>query len=210
MFRTTVQATHAGGRADEEGGEEPGPPLVVAEELVVGYEQPVLGPVSFRVHPGEVVGLWGPNGAGKSTLLKAVSGTARVFRGRLEVAENLRIAYQTQQPLRLGEMPLKGRELLRCMGADKTEPPGRLGPLLEKRIDRLSGGQFQILNIWACLGGEADLVLLDEPSNNLDQESLDLLVELLEARRSEEALLLVSHETSFLDRAATRRLEVGT
>ena len=58
--------------------------LLEVRELVAGYDEPVVGPVSLRVHPGEVVGLSGPNGAGKSTLLKAIANGVRVFSGEVK------------------------------------------------------------------------------------------------------------------------------
>jgi ATPase subunit of ABC transporter with duplicated ATPase domains len=190
----------------------PGPPerpdLVTANDLVVGYDRPVLGPVSFAVTPGEVVGIWGPNGAGKSTLLKALAGSARVHAGRLERAAGLSLTYQGQQPVRLPEMPFRGREYLSYLDAHQCDPPEPMRPWLDRRVDRLSGGQFQLLTVWACLAGNAGLVLLDEPSNNLDPENLGLLTELLRTREGRGGVLLVSHEWAFLTDACDRRLEV--
>lgn len=187
--------------------------LVHAEGLVVGYGQPVLGPLDLTVARGEVVGVWGPNGVGKSTLLKAIAGSARVFAGRLERSPDLRLAYQTQQPHRPAEVPLTGAELLASSGV-RAEPPARLAEWLGQRVDALSGGQFQLLTVWANLAGGADLVLLDEPSNNLDPTSMGLLAELLggmDAELTSRALpgvLLVSHERDFLERISHRVLEV--
>ncbi|HKL77354.1 MAG TPA: ATP-binding cassette domain-containing protein [Gammaproteobacteria bacterium] len=184
-------------------------PLVAAEAAVLGYDRPVLGPLSFELHAGEVLGLWGPNGAGKSTVLKAIAGSARVHQGRLALYPGLRIAYQSQRPVRLAEMPLTGGEFLDFAGGTHAAVPERLRPWLDRRVDRLSGGQFQLLNIWACLAAGADLVLLDEPSNNLDPEGVALLADLLGHPEGHGAVLLVSHEAPFLERVATRRLEVG-
>lgn len=184
-------------------------PLLTAEAAVLGYERPVLGPLSFELHAGEILGLWGPNGAGKSTLLKAVAGSARVHRGRLALYPGLRIASQSQRPVRLAEMPLTGREFLAFAGGTQAATPERLRPWLDRRVDRLSGGQFQLLTIWACLAAGADLVLLDEPSNNLDSEGVALLADLLGRSEGRGAVLLVSHEVPFLERVATRQLEVG-
>lgn len=205
------------GREPSGGGKEQGPGVdwLTAEEVVVGYDRPVLGPVSFRVGPREVVGIWGPNGAGKSTLLRAVAGTARVLGGRLEREPGLRLAYQAQQPPRPPEVPLTAGELLAYRGAAEAEPPGRLAEWLDRRVDKLSGGQFQLLTVWANLAGGAELVLLDEPSNNLDPDSMDLLAGLLGGLSGElgagrpPGVLLVSHERAFLEQLSHRVVEVG-
>ncbi len=180
------------------------------EDLVTGYSRPVLGPLSFTVAPGEVVGLWGANGTGKSTLLNAIGRSARVFAGTLKRAPHLTLAYQSQRPVRLPVMPITGRDLLRAAGAERTEPPPRLAAILHRRVDALSGGQYQLLCVWAALGGNCDLVLLDEPTNNLDPETEALLIEILAGQRGRRAVLLVSHERRFLDAACSRVLELDT
>jgi zinc transport system ATP-binding protein len=207
MAEATVNAAGRAGAAAP-GRQEPGM-LVAAHDLVVGYDRPVLGPVSFGVAAGEVVGIWGPNGVGKSTLLKGVAGTARIHAGRLDRSAELSLAYQGQQPVRLAEMPFRGREYLAYLDAQHAEPPARLAGWLDRRVDRLSGGQFQLLTVWACLASGADLVLLDEPSNNLDPQSMELLTDLLRTPEGHGAVLLVSHEWAFLEAACDRRLEVS-
>jgi zinc transport system ATP-binding protein len=183
--------------------------LLQAKNLEAGYGAPVVGPLSFRIDAGEVVGLWGPNGCGKSTLLKTVANTARIFAGRLDSASGLRLGWQLQQPVRLDEMPFNGWEYLRYAQAERDPPPAQLTQWLDRRVDTLSGGQFQLLAVWAVLGTGAELVLLDEPTNNLDPAGEDVLAELLQAVQGERAILLVSHERTFLDRACTRVLEIG-
>jgi zinc transport system ATP-binding protein len=182
-------------------------PLLVANGLVAGYSEPVIGPLSFSLQPGEVVGLWGANGCGKSTLLRTIAGKARIFEGALEHPPGLTLAWQAQQPVRLDEMPLNGHDYLRYAQADRP-PPARLIPWLGRRIDTLSGGQFQFLAVWAILGGSADLVLLDEPTNNLDPDGEQLLTEMLRLKQGHRAVLLVSHERQFLQTACSRILEV--
>ena len=93
-------------------------------------------------------------------------------------------------------------------GAD-AEPPESLRPLLGKRVDRLSGGQFQLLTVWACLGGEAQVVVLDEPTNNMDPSAVDALADLLQASRGDRAVLVVTHDARFLAGVSARILEVG-
>jgi zinc transport system ATP-binding protein len=182
--------------------------IIAARDLVAGYAAPVVGPLSFALAPGEVLGLWGRNGCGKSTLLRALGGTTRVFAGALERAPGLTVSYQLQTPPRLPEMPFSGAEYLRYGGAGRA-PPRRLAQWLGQRVDRLSGGQLQLLAVWAALGADADLVLLDEPTNNLDPAGEALLAEILRAERDRRGVLLVSHERGFLDAACDRVLELG-
>lgn len=182
-------------------------PLLRVEDVQAGYARPVVGPLSFTVERGEILGLWGANGSGKSTLLKALAQAVPVFAGRIARAPGLRVAYQEQQPARLPLMPLTGRDLLRTLGAGT--PPEPLRDLLHVRLDQLSGGQFQLLMVWAALGAGADLVLLDEPTNNLDPAAEALLADMLTVHQAaQRAVLLVSHERDFLARVCTRRLDL--
>jgi ATPase subunit of ABC transporter with duplicated ATPase domains len=188
-------------------------PLLRLDALVAGYTRPVVGPVSLRLARGEVLGLWGPNGTGKSTLLKAIGRSARVFSGHVELQPGAQLAHLDQQPVRLAAMPVTGRELLRAAGAgpEALETTGTLphtlAPLLKRRIDRLSGGQYQRLWIWSALATGADLVLLDEPTNNLDPANRDALIELLTQERDGRGMLIVSHDHDFLERVCSRLLE---
>lgn len=191
-------------------------PLLRATELLAGHDRPVVGPLSFALGPGEVLGLWGPNGSGKSTLLDAITDSARVFSGSVQRAPGLTLAYQEQRPVRLPAMPLTGRDLLRLAGMERPaapaaapSPPASLQTLLGRRVDTLSGGQYQLLCVWAVLAGPADLVLLDEPTNNLDPDHEALLGDMLAGQRGRRAVLLVSHERGFLDTACSRVLELG-
>jgi len=183
-------------------------PLLAARGLVTGYKEPVLGPLSFSIGPGEVVGLWGANGCGKSTLLRAIANKARIFMGDLEQKPGLTLAWQIQQPVRLDEMPLNGHDYLRYAKAGREPPPARMIPWLDQRLDTLSGGQFQLLAVWAILGGWADLVLLDEPTNNLDPEGQQTLAEILKTEQDTRAVLLTSHERSFMEQACDRVIEI--
>jgi len=189
-----------------------GSPLTVellrVEGLVAGYARPVIGPLSFSVSRGEVLGLWGGNGTGKSTVLNAIARGARILGGTVERAPGLTLAYQEQQPVRLPVMPLTGYDLLRTAGGDHAKPPEALAAILPRRIDTLSGGQYQLLCVWAALGSAMDLVLLDEPTNNLDPTTESRLVEILAEQRGRRAVLLVSHERRFLDAACSRVLAV--
>ena len=176
--------------------------------LVAGWRRPVVGPVSLALARGEVVGLWGANGSGKSTLLAAIAGQARCFDGHLRLVPGVGIAVQPQAPVRLDPLPVTGRELLNVAGADPHAAglPSTLAALLPQRLDRISGGQHQLLCVWAALAGPAGLVLLDEPTNNLDPTHTAVLAEMLAHRRADRAVLLVSHERTFLDAHCSRIL----
>jgi ABC-2 type transport system ATP-binding protein len=184
-------------------------PLLAYRDVVAGYTQPVVGPVSFDVGPGEIVALRGPNGSGKSTLLGALTGGSRLFSGRIERSSGLTVSLQRQIPARPLGIPLNGHELLRLTGAHRAAPPALLAPLLALRADRLSGGQFQLLEVWACLGGEADLHILDEPTNNMAPSTIDALVSILHEKRNGRGILVVSHERSFVDQVADRVVELA-
>ncbi|KOR30858.1 ABC transporter [Achromatium sp. WMS2] len=184
-------------------------PLLALDKLVVGYQEPVIGPISLNLYIGEIVGIWGANGCGKSTLLKAIANTAKIFSGHIHKKPGLTTSWQFQRPIRLPAMPFSGQEYLRYANADCKTPPATIKPWLKRRVDTLSGGQFQLLAVWACLGSWADLILLDEPTNNLDPNSETLLVELLNANPEQRGILLVSHEHTFLHKACTRVVDVG-
>lgn len=185
--------------------------LLELDGVVAGYAAPVVGPVSLTVARGEIVGLTGANGSGKTTLVNAVMGTARVIEGQLRKAPGLRVNVQRQHPVRLPEMPFTGRDMLRLVDAADRPVPDSIRPFVERRIDRLSGGQFQLLQVWACLSAAADLVILDEPTTNMDPSSKSSLEEIL--RASHElvgSILVISHDHAFLERVTSRIVRIGT
>ncbi len=185
--------------------------LLDVEDLVAGYRDPVVGPVSFRLHRGEILGLAGPNGSGKSTVLRALIGRARTFSGTVRRGDGpIATVVQAQRPVRLAEMPITGREYLRLTDAARHAPPPQLTGLLDLRLDELSGGQFQLLHVWACLGSPADLVLLDEPDNNMDPRARETLIEVLhQSRTAGRGVLVVSHEHDLVETVCSRIVEVA-
>jgi len=179
--------------------------LLRTDSLVAGWEQPATQPLDLVVAAGEIVGLTGPNGVGKSTLLAAIAGRARVFSGRIEQKPGLRLALQKQDVPPVVGMPLSGRELLALTGATPNGLPAWLADRLDSRLDRLSGGQRHYLTLWAVLQAPADLVLLDEPTNNLDVAGVDHLTEHLRDRAAAGAgMVVVSHDSAFVDAVCDR------
>jgi ATPase subunit of ABC transporter with duplicated ATPase domains len=185
-------------------------PLLGVEALVAGYAAPVVGPVSLSLCRGEIVGLVGPNGCGKSTLLAALVDPARMLAGRIERAPGVQVVLQTQhQPDAVG-VPLSGRDLLSLTGAGAEGLPPWLADRLDSRLDRLSGGQRQFLHLWACLEAPGEVVLLDEPTNNLDPQGVAALLDALRRRAADgAALLLVSHDPAFVAEACSRVQRLG-
>lgn len=185
-----------------------GAPLLRLRDMVAGYARPLSPPCSLELARGEIVGLHGPNGVGKSTLLAAILGTARCHVGELWLAGSLRLRYLAQNPTR-AEAPVAGHELLAWLDARALTPPPRLAAKLDSRIDRLSGGEYQLLCLWSCLAGDADLVLLDEPTNHLDREHIALAIEEIATGQADRATLIVSHDRDFLERLGARVVELA-
>lgn len=183
--------------------------LLEIDALSAGYAQPVVGPVSLRLAGGDILGVAGPNGCGKSTLLAALTGSARIFSGQIKKRADLRLSLQQQTPPGIEGIPFNAGELMALTGATSQGLPSWLASRLHERLDQLSGGQLQFLYLWACLQAPADVVLLDEPTNNLDPESVAFLEIALRRRAGEGAgLLLVSHDARFIDAVCTRTLRL--
>lgn len=166
----------------------------------------VLDDVSFALGRGSLVWVAGANGAGKSTLLRCLAGLAR-FTGVVRlagervpggVAVRRRIGYLPQAP---GLLPTATvDETLRYYAHLRRSDPPDLGPGLlppaDARIGELSGGQVQRVALAIALTGSPDLLLLDEPTANLDPESCTLIRDELIARAGRGSLVLVAGPTS--------------
>jgi len=179
--------------------------LLQATGLVAGWQRPATAPLDFSLKNGQILGLTGPNGVGKTTVLSALAGRAQVFSGALVLRPGLRLALQTQEVPPVAGLPLCGRELLALTGAAPDGLPPWLAGRLDLRLDRLSGGQRHYLALWAILQAPADLVLLDEPTNNLDTAGVAHLAGALRARVADgSGVVLVSHDHDFVAQVCDR------
>ncbi|MCL2591200.1 MAG: ATP-binding cassette domain-containing protein [Betaproteobacteria bacterium] len=171
--------------------------LLEVQQLATGWQRPAHRPVSFAVKRGEILALAGSNGAGKSTLLSVLAGCgAQVFSGHLQRAPAIRVGFQSQYLPPVEGVPLSGVELLALTGASPDGLPPWLAASLDRRLDKLSGGQRQFLVFWSILQADADLLLLDEPGNHLDKAGLAILPSALRARAGQNVgIILVSHDT---------------
>lgn len=173
---------------------------------------PLINHFSTEVSRGDRIGIVGPNGSGKTTLLKLILGELTPHEGEIRLGTNLEIAYFDQMRTRLREdkslvenigdgqayITLNGvkRHVLSYLqdflfSADRARGP----------ISALSGGERNRLLLACLFSHPSNVLVLDEPTNDLDMETLDLLAELLAEYKG--TVLTVSHDRAFLDSVAT-------
>ncbi|MBN8740505.1 MAG: energy-dependent translational throttle protein EttA [Lysobacterales bacterium 69-70] len=175
----------------------------------------LIDDLSFRVPPGAIVGIIGPNGAGKSTFFKLLTGVEKPDKGEIAIGQTVQLAYVDQSREKLEGTNNVWQEV--SGGSDmitvgKYQTPSRAyigrfnfkGQDQQKIVGQLSGGERGRLHLAKTLMQGGNVLLLDEPSNDLDVETL---------RALEEALLefpgcamVISHDRWFLDRIATHIL----
>ena len=175
----------------------------------------LMDKLSFMVPPGAIVGIIGPNGAGKSTLFKMLIGKEKPDSGKIKIGKTVKIAHVDQSREALQDAKTVFEDV--CGGQDnitvgKFQMPSRTylarfnfrGADQQKLVGQLSGGERGRLQLAKQLVSGANVLLLDEPSNDLDVETLRALEEaLLEFAGS---VLVISHDRWFLDRIATHIL----
>ena len=191
----------------------PGRPLVTARGLSVALAgRTVLHDVDFAVEPGEIVTVVGPNGSGKSTLLRALIGAVAPLAGSVTRRPGLRLGY-VPQTLRIdATLPLTVARFLslprRRSARETAEALATAGlpDLHARQMTELSGGQFQRVLLARALLDDPDLLLLDEPTQGLDQPgSAAFYRRIAEVReRTGCAVVMVSHELHVVMSASDR------
>jgi len=171
--------------------------------------------LSTTIMRGDRVGIIGPNGAGKSTLLKIMLGELKPDRGHATLGTGIQIAYFDQHRVQLNDQlnaldnVAEGREFIELNGSRK-HIIGYLQDFLfsperaRAPITRLSGGERNRLLLAKLFAQPSNLLVMDEPTNDLDVETLELLEELLTQYQG--TLLLVSHDREFLDNVVSSTL----
>ena len=197
----------------------PGPRLgdvvVEAKNLSKSYGDKLLfEDLSFNLPRGGIVGVIGPNGAGKTTLFKLIVGKEKPDAGSLRVGETVTIGYVDQDRALDGnkavwEVIVDGKDsvTLGKVEVNSRAYVGRFnffGPDQQKKVEYLSGGERNRVHLARMLKEGANLVLLDEPTNDLDVNTLRALEEALE--RFGGCCMVSSHDRWFLDRIATHIL----
>lgn len=175
----------------------------------------LIDDLTTTVMRGDRIGIIGPNGAGKSTLLKIMLGELKPQRGTAEPGTGIQIAYFDQHRLQLNDQlnaldnVAEGREYIELNGQRK-HIIGYLQDFLfsperaRAPITRLSGGERNRLLLAKLFAQPSNLLVMDEPTNDLDVETLELLEELLTDYQG--TLLLVSHDRAFLDNVVSSTL----
>lgn len=182
-----------------------------------GYgDRLLIDDLSFTIPPGAIVGIIGPNGAGKSTLFRMLAGEEQPDSGEIKLGQTVQLAYVDQSRSSLPDektvfeaISEGGSDILQV---GRFEIPARAyigrfnfrGADQNKRVGNLSGGERGRLHLAKTLAAGGNVLLLDEPSNDLDVETLRALEDaLLEYAGS---VLVISHDRWFLDRIATHIL----
>ncbi|MBK7792945.1 MAG: energy-dependent translational throttle protein EttA [Betaproteobacteria bacterium] len=181
-----------------------------------GYgDRLLIDDLSFRVPPGAIVGIIGPNGAGKTTLFRMITGAEPPDRGEVVIGSTARIAVVDQSREALPDAKTVWEAIsggLDILTVGRFEMPSRAylgrfnfkGADQQKQVGQLSGGERGRLHLAATLLKGGNVLLLDEPSNDLDVETLRALEDALSEFAG--SVLVISHDRWFLDRIATHIL----
>jgi ATP-binding cassette subfamily F protein uup len=195
---------------------ESGKLIFEAEQAAVSFgDREVLRGITTRIQRGDRIGIVGPNGAGKSTLIKLLLGELEPSSGRVKRGSRLEVAYYDQQREQLdlsasvSDNVNDGNSFV-PIGGENRHVSGYLRDFLFRPdqlltpASALSGGERNRLLLARLFARPANLLVLDEPTNDLDIDTLELLEELVAG--FDGTLLLVSHDRSFLDRVVTSLL----
>ncbi len=194
---------------------------IVLKDVFFSYgREPILENVNIEVQKGDFASIVGPNGGGKTTLLKLLLGRLRPDRGKVEVfgvepeKSRLRIGYMPQHDRLDSQFPVTVMDVV-LMGRLGTGLGGRysradrqaaetaldeiqLSHISKRHFSELSGGQRQRVLIARALCCEPELLLLDEPTANIDPEVEEALFEILQRLNGRMTILIVSHDIGFV------------
>ena len=189
--------------------------LIRAHDISVHHgDFPALEHVSFAIEAGEIVTVVGPNGSGKSTLLRTILGVFEPSKGQIEKKPGLTIGYVPQKLAQDSGLPLTVRGFLSlpkrvsdAQAKAALEETGANG-LEQRQISQLSGGQMQRVLLARAILNEPDILILDEPTQGLDQPGAADFYALIEKVRNNHgcAVLLVSHDLHVVMSASDRVL----
>lgn len=189
--------------------------LIQASNLSIhrpGTSESVLHNVNFNIAPGEIVTVVGPNGSGKSSLIRALLGHMPTASGKVERRNGLRIGYVPQRVQLDGAIPLTVRRFLSLPNRVSDEVAAaalartEVSGLEARQLTQLSGGQFQRVLLARALLHNPHLLVLDEPTQGLDQPGMIAFYQLIDDVRHKTgaAILMVSHDLLVVMRSSDR------
>jgi energy-dependent translational throttle protein EttA len=190
--------------------------VLEAEHLTKGYDgRTLMDGLEFKLPPGGIVGVIGPNGAGKTTLFRMIVGQEKPDSGSIRLGDTVKLGYVDQSRDALDPKKSVWEEIsggLDQLMIGKREVPSRAycgwfnfkGPDQQKKVGQLSGGERNRVHLAKMLKEGGNLMLLDEPTNDLDVETLSSLEAALEDFPG--CAVVISHDRFFLDRLATHIL----
>jgi zinc transport system ATP-binding protein len=188
-------------------------PLVIVENAVLSKSgRRILEDVSITIGRGEIVTLIGPNGAGKSMLIRVALGLEPLDAGRVRRASRLRIGYQPQNVTLDETLPISVRRFLTLTqpqsaeALEKSLDDVQVPHLLDTSVHTLSGGEFQRVMLARAMLRKPDLLVLDEPEQNVDTAGAVEIYQLIARLREETGcgILLVSHDLNVVMAATDR------
>ncbi|MCG1039172.1 MULTISPECIES: ABC-F family ATPase [Burkholderiaceae] len=188
---------------------------VLAEQITKQYDRMIFQSLDLSVQPGEKIAIVGENGAGKTTLLRSLFGNLPLDHGRVKWAENANVGYMPQDTSEAFPDDVTLTDWIdqfRQEGDDETMVRGTLGRLLfsgddvKKSVKVLSGGEKGRMLWGKLMLGRHNVLLMDEPTNHMDMESIESLQIALE--KYEGTLIFVSHDREFVNGLANRIIEV--
>lgn len=189
--------------------------LLTCENLKKSYtEKPLITDVSMSIHENDKIGFVGVNGTGKSTLLKLVAGVLEPEGGQITRSRELKAGYLAQNPPYKGELTVLQQAMEYIDNAGQKVEEYQCRAMLNKlgfasyemKMETLSGGQRKRVAMAALLSQDTNLLILDEPTNHMDNDIIEWLEAFLKAYRG--AIFMITHDRYFLDRVTNRIVEI--
>ncbi|MCB6993967.1 ABC-F family ATP-binding cassette domain-containing protein [bacterium 210820-DFI.6.37] len=189
--------------------------LLTCENLKKSYtEKPLITDVSMSIHENDKIGFVGVNGTGKSTLLKLVAGVLEPEGGQITRSRELKAGYLAQNPPYKGELTVLQQAMEYIDNAGQKVEEYQCRAMLNKlgfasyemKMETLSGGQRKRVAMAALLSQDTNLLILDEPTNHMDNDIIEWLEAFLKTYRG--AIFMITHDRYFLDRVTNRIVEI--
>lgn len=220
MISTEVQQSEDSVELAIPAGKRLGDTIIRFEKVFFSYdgERNVLENMSFDMQPGDILGIVGPNGTGKTTCLKLITGRLEPQEGKVTVGKTVELCHvdqeretldpnrtvweeiaDSQDIIRLGKQEMNSRSYVAKFNFT--------GPDQQQKVGSLSGGQRNRVQLAKMLRRGGNVILLDEPTNDLDLDTLRVLEEGI--NNFPGCMVIVSHDRYFLDRVCTKILDLG-